>query len=143
MRRSPLPAIALCLCLVLSACGGSTPSPGAEASGLPTGGFGLPPRAAPATGTALAGMPPVLDPADIYAADRPGALSPSVAGFPSLIYVPNSDSNSVDVIDPFLMKVVDHFTVGRQPQHVVPSYYLQTLYATNDMSNTLTPIDPK
>ena len=143
MRRSPLPAIALCLLLVLSACGGSAPSPGAVDTGLPTGGSGVPSGAAPATGTALAGMPPVLDPADIYAADRPGALSPAVAGFPSLIYVPNSDSNTVDVIDPFLMKVVDHFQVGKQPQHVVPSWDLQTLYATNDMSNTLTPIDPK
>jgi YVTN family beta-propeller protein len=148
MRRSRLAAIALCLCLVLAACGSSIPSPGGEVGALPTGGLGgsgLPSESetAPATGTGLAGMPPVLDPTDIYAADRPGALSPAVAGFPSLIYVPNSDSNTVDVIDPFLMKVVDHFQVGKQPQHVVPSWDLQTLYATNDMSNTLTPIDPK
>src|SRR5207244_11324166 len=62
--------------------------------------------------------------------------------FPSLIYVPNSDSNSVDVIDTKTMKVVNHFPVGQQPQHVVPSWDLKTLYATDDMSNDLVPIDP-
>ena len=87
-------------------------------------------------------MPPLADPRDVYAADRPGNLSPAVRSFPSLIYVPNSESNTVDVIDPAKGAVVEHFAVGRQPQHVVPSYDLKTLYATNDLSNTLTPIDP-
>jgi YVTN family beta-propeller protein len=86
-------------------------------------------------------MPPVLDPSDIYAADRPNALSPAVKDFPSLAYVPNSDSNTVDVIDPKTMKVVNHFAVGKQPQHVVPSYDLKTLYVTDDLSNDLVPID--
>ena len=45
-------------------------------------------------------MPQPLDPRDVYAADRPGQLSPAVAGFRSLVYVPNSQSNSVDVIAP-------------------------------------------
>jgi YVTN family beta-propeller protein len=48
----------------------------------------------------------------------------------------------VDVIDPHTMTVVQHFAVGHQPQHVVPSYDLKTLYATNDLSNSLTPINP-
>ena len=86
-------------------------------------------------------MPPVLDPNDIYAADRPGNLSPTVAGFPSLVYVPNSVSNSVDVIDPTTQKVVEHFPVGAEPQHVVPSWDLKTLYVTSDRGNSLTPID--
>ena len=90
----------------------------------------------------LPGMPPVLDPNDVYAADRPGQLSAEVKDFRSLVYVPNSESNTVDVIDPATFKVVEHFNVGRQPQHVVPSYDLKTLYATNDLGNTLTPIDP-
>jgi YVTN family beta-propeller protein len=87
-------------------------------------------------------MPRVLDPHDVYAADRPGQLSPSVAGFRSLVYVPNSQSNTVDVIDPATKKVVDHFPVGKLPQHVVPSYDLKRLWVTNDLGNTLTPIDP-
>lgn len=45
-------------------------------------------------------MPPVTDLRDIYAADRAGALSPTVAGFRPLIYAPNSESSSVDEIDP-------------------------------------------
>jgi YVTN family beta-propeller protein len=37
---------------------------------------------------------------DVYAADHPGRLSPVVRGFPARVYVPNSDSGTVDVIDP-------------------------------------------
>jgi YVTN family beta-propeller protein len=90
----------------------------------------------------LPGMPPVLDPHDIYAADRPNQLSPVVRHFRSLVYVPNSKSNTVDVIDPATGRIVEHFAVGRLPQHVVPSWDLKTLYVTNDQGNSLTPIDP-
>jgi DNA-binding beta-propeller fold protein YncE len=79
---------------------------------------------------------------DVYAADRPGRLSPVVRGFPSRIYVPNSKSGTVDVIDPASRRIVDHFATGRLPQHVVPSWDLRTLWVTNDESNSLTPIDP-
>jgi len=58
------------------------------------------------------------------------------------VYVPNSESNTVDVIDPITMQVIDHFDVGAEPQHVVPSYDLKTLYVAADQGNTLTPIDP-
>src|SRR5439155_23388164 len=39
----------------------------------------------------LPGMPPVLDPNDGYAADRPGQLSAEVKDFRSSVYVPNSE----------------------------------------------------
>src|SRR5579863_9908866 len=90
----------------------------------------------------LPGMPPVLDPHDIYAADRPNQLSPEVRGFPSLIYVPNSGSNTVDVIDPKTFKIIRHFAVGRQPQHVVPSWDLKSLWVLNDLGDSVTYIDP-
>jgi YVTN family beta-propeller protein len=90
----------------------------------------------------LPGMPPVLDPKDIYAADHAGQLSPVVKNFPSYIYVPNTGSNRVDVIDPKSFKIVRHFRVGRQPQHVTPSYDLKTLWVLNDLGDTLTRIDP-
>jgi YVTN family beta-propeller protein len=90
----------------------------------------------------LPGMPPVIDPNDIYSEDRPGKLSPVVANFPSRIYVPNAGSNSVDVIDPVSYKVVDHFSVGREPQHVVPSWDLKKLWVTQDLGDQLTMIDP-
>lgn len=91
----------------------------------------------------LPGMPPVLDPADVYAADRPNRLSPVVKDFPSRVYVPNTNSNTVSVIDPKTYRVTETIPVGVQPQHVVPSWDLKTLWVNNDRGNTLTPIDPK
>jgi DNA-binding beta-propeller fold protein YncE len=38
----------------------------------------------------------------------------------------------VHVIDPQTLKVIDRFKVGRNPQHVVPSWDLQTLWVTNN-----------
>ena len=58
------------------------------------------------------------------------------------IYVPNSESDTVDVIDPHTFKVVDHFDVGSCPQHVTPSWDLRSLYVLNDIGNSLTRIDP-
>ena len=90
----------------------------------------------------LPGMPVVADPSDIYSQDRPGNLSPIVKDFPSLVYVPNSKSNSVDVIDPKTFKVINHFQVGTEPQHVVPSWDLKKLWVTQDLQDQLTLIDP-
>jgi YVTN family beta-propeller protein len=87
-------------------------------------------------------MPPLLDPHDVYAADRPGNLSPAVSGFPERVYVPNSGGNTVDVIDPRTFKIIDHFAVGKQPQHVIPSYDLKTLWVLNDLGDSVTRIDP-
>jgi YVTN family beta-propeller protein len=90
----------------------------------------------------LPGMPAILNPKDIYSEARAGQLSPVVKGFPPRIYVPNTVSNTVDVIDPSTFRVIDHLRVGRQPQHVTPSYDLRTLWVLNDLSDTLTKIDP-
>jgi len=57
--------------------------------------------------------------------------------------VPNSESDTVDVIDPTTYRIVGHFAVGGLPQHVVPAWDLKTLYVTNDTGNSLTPIDPR
>jgi YVTN family beta-propeller protein len=103
-----------------------------------------PPSSPPREGVpgGLAGMPPVVDPSDIYSQARAGMLSPVVRGFPDRVYVPNSGSNTVDVIDPKTFKVIDHFAVGRQPQHVTPSYDLKTLWVLADLGDSLTRIDP-
>ena len=87
-------------------------------------------------------VPPLLDPNNVYAADAVGRLSPAVRHARPYVYVPNSDSNTVDVIDQRTFKIVRHFAVGALPQHVVPAYDLKTLYVTNDNGNSLTPIDP-
>jgi len=90
----------------------------------------------------LPGMPPLLDPKDVYAAGRPGNLNPVVRNFPARIYVPNTESHTVTVIDPATFKVIETFQVGRQPQHVTPSYDLRTLWVLNDKGNSLTEINP-
>jgi len=76
---------------------------------------------------------------DVYAGTTVGKLSPAVAADPPRVYVPNSVSNTVDVIDPTTFRVIDHFPVGATPQHVVPSYDLSTLYVNDNKGNTLTP----
>ncbi|TXC97236.1 beta-propeller fold lactonase family protein [Streptomyces sp. ISID311] len=90
----------------------------------------------------LPGMPPLLDAHDLYAADRPGLLAPQVKDFPSRIYVPNTGSDTVSVIDPKTYKVIETIPVGIQPQHVVPSWDLKTLWVNNNRGHDLIPIDP-
>jgi DNA-binding beta-propeller fold protein YncE len=80
---------------------------------------------------------------NVYAADRPGDLRGAARLARPLVYVPNSQSDTVDVIDPRTLRIVEHFDVGGLPQHVVPSYDLKTLYVTNDTGNSLTTIDPR
>jgi YVTN family beta-propeller protein len=99
-------------------------------------------RAAAGPADDLTGMPPLLDRQDVYAGARAGRFSPNVSGFPDRIYVPNSVRNTVQVIDPHTFKVIDQFAVGRQPQHVVPSYDLKTLWVVSDLGDNLTRIDP-
>ncbi len=85
----------------------------------------------------------VVASADVYAHDGADALTGAARFAKPLVYVPNSESGTVDVIDPRTYKVVEHFAVGLLPQHVVPAWDLKTLYVTNDLGNTLTPIDPR
>ncbi|HWB22697.1 MAG TPA: YncE family protein [Gaiellaceae bacterium] len=80
---------------------------------------------------------------NVYAHDGTNMLSPVARLAVPRIYVPNSQSNTVDVIDSKTFKVVEHFAVGGLPQHVVPAWNLKTLYVTNDLGNSLTPIDPR
>jgi YVTN family beta-propeller protein len=110
-------------------------------SGGPGNG-GADPTSSTSSGRGQHGVPPPLDPHDVYAADRPGRLSPVVRRFPSRVYVPNSESNTVSVINPHTYKVIGQFPVGALPQHVVPSYDLKTLWVNNDDGNSLTPINP-
>jgi YVTN family beta-propeller protein len=93
---------------------------------------------APSTSTA-----PTPTTVNVYANAEQGKFAPAVKGVPSRVYVPNSESNTVDVIDPATFTVIDHFPVPRRPQHVVPSPDLRTLYVNSDLGNALTPIDPR
>lgn len=102
--------------------------------------------AAPAIAT-VAGMPPVVNPANLYSEAGAGRLSPVAADALPRIYVPNLRSNDVYVIDPATFKVVEKFRVGYSPQHVVPAWDLKTLWVANNAEGrpdgSLTPIDPK
>jgi YVTN family beta-propeller protein len=95
----------------------------------------------------LPGMPSVLDPGNIYSADGPGMLSATAANFPTRVYVPNSKSDTVDIIDPNSYKIIGHFTLPKkkallEPQHVVPSWDLKKLWVAQDLGDQLTMIDP-
>jgi len=92
------------------------------------------------------GMPPVIDPTNLYSETRSDKLNLAVAKHLSRVYVPNRSSNDVWVIDPASLKVVDKFKVGVHPQHVVPSWDLKTLWVNNNAEGrtdgSVTPIDP-
>ena len=92
--------------------------------------------------SALDGMPPVLDPKDIYSADRPNALSETVKNFPSIAYVPNHTSNTLTEIDIKTKKIIATYKMKPGPQHVVPSWDLKTLWVNNNSGNYLTPVNP-
>ena len=106
------------------------------------------PAPAPASpsGPMIPGMPPVPDPANLYSETAAGRFSSAVAGALSRVYVPNVKANTVTVIDPTTLTVVETFPVGINPQHVVPSYDLTTLWVANNAegltTGSLTPIDP-
>jgi YVTN family beta-propeller protein len=93
----------------------------------------------------IAGMPPYVSATNVYAAAGPDQLIEAVRGDKPLVYVPNTGSNDVWVIDPSTYQVVDKFPGGPEPQHVVPSYDLRTLYVASSQvpSGGLVPIDPR
>jgi YVTN family beta-propeller protein len=59
-----------------------------------------------------------------------------------LVYVPDTMSNRVDVIDPRTYRVIRSFPVPALPQHVVPSWDLKVLWVNDNKGNALTPINP-
>jgi YVTN family beta-propeller protein len=106
-------------------------------------GAGAPPPAV----VTVPGMPGVPDPSNLYSEAGAGKVSAAVAADLSRVYVPNLQSNDVYVIDPATLKVVDKFRVGLNPQHIIPSWDMRTLWVANNAENTkvgsLTPVDPR
>jgi YVTN family beta-propeller protein len=92
------------------------------------------------------GTPRAADPVNLYRGAAAGDISPVAAEALPRVYVPNLRSNDVYVIDPETLRVVDRFRVGGQPQHIVPSWDLKTLWVNNNglrgNQGSLTPIDP-
>ena len=122
--------------LALSLCTLAVPCAAQPASSAP----------AKAAITTVPGMPPVVDPSNLYSETSAAHLSAAVRDALPRVYVPNVRSDDVYVIDPATLKVVDRFKVGINPQHVVPSWDLSALWVANNAEGrtdgSLTPIDP-
>ena len=120
-------------------------SPSASATGTAAPTAGVP--SAPAVAGRRRGCPgmPPCSTRTMFTPPTGPVVSPAIAHDPAYVYVPDTNSNDVYVIDQHTMQVVRHFAGGHEPQHVVPSYDLKTLYATADKPGfgSLTPIDPR
>jgi DNA-binding beta-propeller fold protein YncE len=93
-------------------------------------------------------MPAPVDPNNVYAGTGAGMFSPAVAGQLSRVYSPNLLTGKVDVIDPKTFKVIDSLVAIPSPEHIVPSWDLQTLWVSGDISYRgghadVMPIDPR
>jgi DNA-binding beta-propeller fold protein YncE len=93
-------------------------------------------------------MPAPVDPKNVYAGTGAGMFSPAIAGHLSRVYSPNLTSGKVDVIDPETFTVIESLDAVPSPQHIVPSWDLQTLWVSGDISYRgghadVVPIDPK
>ncbi len=126
--------------LALTACGGGGGGGGGKSSSSTSTSAR---KDAPPTHGHRSAPPRLTANYNVYAGTGPNDLSAAVKGDPALVYVPNSVSNTVDVISQRTLKVVGSFATGALPQHVTPSYNLKTLYVDNDAGNTLTPINPR
>jgi YVTN family beta-propeller protein len=135
MLRSGRAAGLLGVGLMLTACTG-----GASAS--------APSAAPPASVSTRAQAPsssaaPTSTVTNVYAAAGAGLLVPAARAARPLVYVPNSISGSVDVIDPRTYRVIRSFRTSATPQHVVPSWDLKTLWVNESGGNRLTAINPR
>lgn len=120
------PAAMLAALLVLAGC--SSPAP---------------PPAAPAVASASATPSAAPTVRNVYAGSGVGMLSDAAKAAKPLVYVPHTTSSDVWVIDPATFAVVGKHKLGGELQHVVPSWDMTTLYATDDTGNKITPFDPK
>ncbi len=79
---------------------------------------------------------------NVYAHDGAGALRGAARTAKALVYVPNTLSNTLQVIDPHTYQVIARYPTGHEPQHVVPSWDLKTLWVNDDLGNDLVPVNP-
>ncbi|WIX98346.1 beta-propeller fold lactonase family protein [Amycolatopsis mongoliensis] len=148
MTRLRLTSVALAAVLAAGCSSGGSPNPGDTMPGMTGPGTpmtGLPhlPTPPPPALDPLPGMPAVTDPHDVDAAAGAGMLLPAVAADKPLVYVPHSGSGDVWVIDPATYQVIAKYPAGKELQHVVPSWDLRTLYATDDRGDHVLPFDPR
>lgn len=85
----------------------------------------------------------LADAHNVYAGAGVNMLSDAAKAAKPLVYVPHTGSGDVWVIDPATFAVVGKYPAGKEIQHVVPSYDMNTLYATDDQANHVLAFDPK
>jgi DNA-binding beta-propeller fold protein YncE len=125
--------LALAAVLVVAGCTSGSGAPGAGTATSTAG------AAQPAS---YPGMAPVADPHDIYADAGANMLSDVAKKAKPLVYVPHTRSGDVWTIDPATFRVVGKYRLGGELQHVVPSWDMSTLYASDDTTDKVTPFDP-
>jgi YVTN family beta-propeller protein len=80
-------------------------------------------------------------PFNVYASTMSGVVPCPLCDLPPRVYVPNSTADTVDVIDPLTLKVIDHYQVGHIPHHIAPAWDMSALYVDNEGSSSLTELD--
>jgi YVTN family beta-propeller protein len=141
LRRAFLGAVTLSAvsATVLSGCtSGRAPASGAAATsaGPATSSTATGPTSPRASATTPAAV-------NVYAHDGAGKVQGAARTAKALVYVPNTLSNTLQVIDPRTYKVVARYPTGHEPQHVVPSWDLKTLWVNDDLGNDLVPVNPR
>jgi YVTN family beta-propeller protein len=132
-RRSAAAALLLVAALTAAGCSGGSPADAGTTHSSAS------PSPAPSTPSPT----PSSSTTNVYANDAAGALTGAATDARPMVYVPNTMSDTVQLIDPKTYKVVGRFSTGREPQHVVPSWDLKTLWVNDDLCNDLIPIDPR
>ncbi|MFN0088649.1 MAG: YncE family protein [Acidimicrobiales bacterium] len=102
------------------------------------------PAAAPTTAapTTTVAPPTTAAPTTVAPPARLSGVG-ALGRFPERVYVPNSDSNSLSVIDPATFEVIDTYPTDALPHHVTPAWDLSELYVNNTAGNSLQAIDPE
>ena len=131
-----------------SLCGGVREEGRTEADFIALAAYQLGPETPIGLPPANLSMPAPVDPKNVYAGTGAGMFSPAVAGHLSRVYSPNLTSGKVDVIDPETFTVIESLDAIPSPQHIVPSWDLQTLWVSGDVSYRgghadVMPIDPR
>ena len=134
-----LTALAVAMTLIAGACsGGPEGSDDVETSDSPTSSTvgEVSTTAGPSDSTTSA-------PPEATTSAPPSEATGGVLGqYPERVYVPNTLSNTVDVVDPATCTVEKTLQVGQVPHHITPSWDLSELYVYNTQANFLSVIDP-
>ena len=122
--------------------GSASPTTTAQPSGSGSPQVAGSPSPSPSPSESPSASTGVLAPVEVYAGAGAGDLSATARQAVPRVYVPDSVSNRVQELDPITFKVLRSFPTAREPQHVVPSWDLKTLWVNSDLGDSLLPIDP-